>query len=118
MLCTITPAAIDDLPKIAELAGKIWRACYPGIISTGQIEFMLQWMYNLKTLEAELESGICFDQIFADDSFIGFASYGPESGEMKLHKLYIDPDCQRQGYGSELLRHVEQRSAKLGFRTL
>ena len=116
--CEIKPARIEDLPKIAELAGKIWRASYPGMISPEQIEFMLEWMYNLKALRTELESGVCFDQLFVGDTLIGFASYGPEAGEMKLHKLYIDPDRQRHGYGSQLLAHVEQRSAELGFRTL
>lgn len=27
--------------------------------------------------------------------------------ELKLHKLYIHPDCQRQGLGPRLLHHVE-----------
>jgi ribosomal protein S18 acetylase RimI-like enzyme len=116
--CTIKPAEVEDLPKIAELAGKIWRASYPGIISAEQIEFMLEWMYNLKTLLTELESGICFDQLFVDDTLIGFASYGSEAGEMKLHKLYIDPERQGQGFGSQLLAHVEQRVASLGFQML
>jgi ribosomal protein S18 acetylase RimI-like enzyme len=118
VFCEIRSATVEDLPQIAALAAKIWRVCYPEIISTEQIEFMLEWMYNLRTLRTELESGICFDQLFVADTLIGFASYGPEAGEMKLHKLYIDPDLQRHGYGSELLAHVELRTAKRGFRTL
>jgi len=37
----IVPAAAADLPALAELAGVIWRACYPGIITPAQIDYML-----------------------------------------------------------------------------
>jgi ribosomal protein S18 acetylase RimI-like enzyme len=47
----------------------------------------------------------------------GFASYGPTSnaGELKLHKLYIHPECQREGFGTLLLRHVETTARQRGF---
>ena len=42
---TIRPAVEADVPLLIELAQRIWRACYPEIISPEQIEFMLAWMY-------------------------------------------------------------------------
>src|SRR5260221_11662545 len=40
----IVLAGRDDLPAIARLAGIIWRAYYPGIISIEPIGYMLGWM--------------------------------------------------------------------------
>jgi hypothetical protein len=40
----ILPASEADFPGIAALAGVIWRAHYPGIISTEQIDYMLSKM--------------------------------------------------------------------------
>ena len=44
-----------------------------------------------------------------------FASYerGESAAEMKLDKLYVSYDLRGQGYGSLLLRHVEQRAPQM-----
>ena len=58
----IVPATEADLPAVSELAGVIWRACYPGIISRAQIDFMLARMYALDTMREEIRSqGIRYD---------------------------------------------------------
>ena len=54
----IVPAAEEHLPAIAELAGVIWHACYPGIITTGQIDYMLARMYALDTMREELDQAM------------------------------------------------------------
>jgi len=72
-------------------------------------------MYNLKTLESELDSGTRFDRLIVGEALIGFASYGPEQGKLKLHKLYLHPDWQRQGFGTRLLKHVEAQAKAAGF---
>src|SRR6185503_9166235 len=105
----IVAARETDLPGIAALAGVIWRAHYPGIISAGQIEYMLARMYNLAVMEMEMRRGICYDCLFVEKQMIAFASYGSAHiDEIKLHKLYVHPDWQHRGFGSLLLRHVEQ----------
>jgi diamine N-acetyltransferase len=100
-----------DLPAISELAGVIWRACYPGIITHAQIDYMLARMYSLDVLLDEIRSqGIRYDRLLMDDKLAGFASYGPtsEPGVMKLHKLYLLPEMLGRGLGSRLLQHVER----------
>jgi GNAT superfamily N-acetyltransferase len=108
----IVRAQEGHLPAISALAGVIWRACYPGIITTEQIDYMLARMYALDVLRNEISSqGIRYDQLLADDKLAGFASYGPasEPGVMKLHKLYLLPEIHGRGLGSRLLQHVERK---------
>ena len=110
-----------DLPAISELAGVIWRACYPGIITHEQIDYMLARMYSLDVLRDEIRSqGIRYDQLQVDGKPAGFASYGPtaEAGVMKLHKLYLLPELHGRGLGSRLLRHVECEVHSKGARRL
>jgi GNAT superfamily N-acetyltransferase len=100
-----------DLPAIAKLAGVIWRACYPGIITSEQIDYMLARMYAPGVLREEIRSqGIRYDLLLVDGKPVGFASYGPasEPGVMKLHKLYLLPEMHGCGLGSRLLQHVER----------
>jgi GNAT superfamily N-acetyltransferase len=107
----IIPATEADLPVISELAGVIWRACYPGIISNAQIDYMLTRMYSLDVLRDEIRSqGIHYKCLLMDGKLVGFASYGPtsEPGVIKLHKLYVLPELHGRGLGSRLLQHVER----------
>ena len=117
----IVPASAEHLTAIPKLAGVIWRACYPGIITAEQIDYMLARMYSLDVLRDEIRSqGIRYDLLLVDGSPSGFASYGPtsESGVMKLHKLYLLPERHGCGLGSRLLQHVEGEVRRLGARRL
>ena len=130
----ITPAADTDLPVISELAGVIWRACYPGIITHAQIDYMLERMYALEVMREEIRAqAIRYDLMSVDDKPAGFASYGPTEAEttrrdvqtvqravpaFKLHKLYILPELHGRGFGSLLLQHVEREVFGLGGRRL
>ena len=117
----ITRAVEADLPAIAELAGIIWRTCYPGIISHAQIDYMLARMYSPDVLRDEIRSqGIRYDRLLVEDELSGFASYGPtaETGVMKLHKLYLLAEKLGRGLGSHLLQHVERAVRAGGARRL
>lgn len=117
----IARATEEDLEAIAELAGVIWRAHYPGIISAGQIEYMLAKMYSLETLREDLrQGGIRYERLLAGGLFLGFAAYGgtAEPRVFKLHKLYLHPQWHGRGLGSLLLRHCEAEAARTGARSL
>ena len=116
----IRAARLEDLVTVRALAREIWPMCYRGIISAGQIAYMLERMYSLEQLRAEMAAGIAFDLLLEGQSPIGFASYGgtETSGECKLHKLYLRPSHHGRGLGSLLLRHVIDAVKGRGFSTL
>ena len=117
----IVRATEADLPAIAELAGVIWRACYPGIISPAQIEYMLGRMYALGTLRAEIQGqGMYYDQLFVGGELAGFAAHGPteDAAVYKLHKLYLHPVWHGQGLGRRLLEHCQREARKRKARRL
>lgn len=117
----ILSVAEEHLPAITELAGMIWRWHYPGIISREQIDYMLEKMYALETLQVEIRSqGIRFYQMVVDGRMAGFASIGPlETPEAwKLHKLYVLPELHGRGLGSRLLHYCEAEAGRLGARRL
>lgn len=116
----IVPASHGDLPAIASLAAIIWRAHYPGIISHAQIDYMLEQMYSLRQMEADLLRGVRYDQLITGGVLAGFAAHGPteEPATGKLHKLYVDPKRHGRGFGRLLLKSAEARGLADGWRTL
>jgi len=130
----IVRATESDLLAISELAGIIWQACYPGIITQAQIDYMLARMYALEVMRDEIHSqGIRYELLLVSGKPVGFASYGPiEVGTLrrgvqtpqravpafKLHKLYLRPERHGHGLGSRLLQHVEHEVRNAGARRL
>ncbi len=117
---TIHSAGPEHLPEIIALAGIVWRAHYPGIISPDQIDYMLGRIYDVAVMRRELDSGIVYDRLLVDDELRAFSSYGATSapGEMKVHKLYVHPNFQRRGLGSRLLAHAQIAARQRGFTTM
>jgi diamine N-acetyltransferase len=107
-LVNILPAGPEDVAEIARLAGVVWRADYPGMISGEQIEYMLGRMYDLDVLRDEIANGVTYLRAMEGAELLGFAAYGPAGKEIKLHKLYVHPERQRRGIGGALLEHVER----------
>jgi ribosomal protein S18 acetylase RimI-like enzyme len=112
----IRDASVADIPLLRALAQRIWRACYPAIISVEQIEFMLEWMYSEDQIRGEMERGVVWEVVeLGDDGPIGFISYQLEpDARVKLNKIYVLPEHQRKGIGARLLSHVMERARKLG----
>ena len=114
---SIQSASPEHLPEISALAAVIWHAHYPGIIPLEQVDYMLARMYDVEVMRKEMDSGIVYDRLLVTGELTGFASYGPNSnsGELKLHKLYVHPERQRQGLGTLLLNHVEATARQRAF---
>lgn len=110
-----------EVPQLSALAGEIWRAHYPGIISMAQIEYMLAERYSESVILEELKrSNLWWDVLLLNGQLTGYASYFltdvPDT--VKIDKLYLHPHAHRQGYGGMLIDHVARRMAVHGCRRL
>ena len=108
-------ASAADLATVAELAGRIWRAHFPSILSAAQIEYMLAWMYGAARLREEVARGVVYELLLDGDRPLGYCAYEetPE-GELRLHKLYLDVAEHGRGLGSFALGHVEDVARRRG----
>lgn len=113
----VRQAGSEDIATIIQLAQRIWRAHYPGIISAEQIEFMLSTMYAPKRIAAEI-ADLTATYLIAEQeqTAIGFAAVGPAHGPStaKLHKLYVLPDHQGNGVGRALMTAAFAAARKMG----
>ena len=110
---TLCPADERGIPEIQRLADEIWRRHYPGIISDGQIEYMLATGYSTSALRKFFilpDAGAAIAR--KDGSSIAFAAWYPigTSSMLKLDKLYVLPQHQRGGAGRALIEYVVARA--------
>ena len=112
---TIREALPEDISLIRDLACQIWPSAYGHILTTEQIDYMLNKMYNEKTLLEQLENKIDFVIVYDERQPVGFASFGPEKpGTYKLHKIYVLPSQQGKGTGRFLLDEIEKTILQRG----
>lgn len=118
----IFTASENDIPVIVGIAERTWWPTYRQILSTDQIEYMLQTIYSVAALrDAMREQAQIFLLLDDGNGPQGFAAYGKHphvSGACKLHKLYVLPHNQGKGYGRMLIDEVKSRLLKADVHTL
>jgi diamine N-acetyltransferase len=101
----------NELIKVQQMARLTWPSTFASILSPEQIEYMLNWMYDLKMLESQFENGHTF--IIAEENgkelgFAGFELNHSEGPKAKLHKIYLLPESQGKGVGKKLIHEVAE----------
>ena len=106
----IRTAGRADLPKISALLSETWHDTYDEIYGVERVSEITQSWHSQKALEPRLgrpES----EFIVADDGArIGGMAFAASSDAQRklvvLHQLYVHPNVQGQGIGTELLREI------------
>ena len=111
LMTKIRPASMDDITLIQELSHEIWHEVYPSIITTEQIDYMLEKMYSRSSLCDQFNTqGHSFIILEVEGKAEGFASYSinseTEPKRYRLHKLYVRPILHGNGMGKSLVKHI------------
>jgi diamine N-acetyltransferase len=111
----IVVATKEHLPILHQLSHSIWPVAYKDVISEGQIDYMLNMMYSLESLEEQLQNNKVFILAEDDYEFVGFASYELNFDgfqKTKIHKLYVLPQTQGKGVGKQLVDYITDIASK------
>ena len=103
--------SVDQLNIVQDLAYSTWPDTFKDILSSEQIEYMLEWMYNLETLRKQVESGHQFyilEDNLVPKGFIGIELNYPKKNRLKIQKLYVLPHLQGAGIGKKLIEKAIQ----------
>ena len=112
---TARAVAKDELPVIRTLALATWPSAYGGILSAEQLEYMLELIYNVTSLQQQMENGHRFYFALQNEKPAGFASFSScAPNRYRLHKLYVLPELQGKGAGQFLLELAIHEAKRAG----
>ena len=77
----------NEVVRIQKIAHATWPTSYKGIISEEQINYMLDWMYNLDTLANQSENGQYFFVLSEESNDLGFISIEPNYNSQGISKI-------------------------------
>lgn len=97
-------AGLEDTPLIEKLAWEIFPATYKEMLSGGQIEFMMDWMYSQQSLYRQIaQEGHIYHIVYHGGEPVGYVSL-QQQGERLWHlqKIYLRPDLQGKSIGKKM----------------
>lgn len=97
----IRKASLQDIDLIHQLAWIVFPHTYKELLTPGQIEYMMNWMYSKENLHKQMtEEGHIYYLAFREDEPAGYLSIQPE-GEHTYHlqKIYVLPSFQGMKLG-------------------
>lgn len=112
---SIRKATITDIPLIRELTFNIWPQTYAAILSPGKIDYMLEMMYSISSLQKQMNDGCQFIIVYDRSEPVGFASYQKVSPTLfKLHKIYVLLSQQGKGTGRFIIKYIIENILQTG----
>lgn len=105
-----------ELRQIAELADEIWHECFVGIISNGQIDYMVEKFQSLSAMTEQIENqNYCYFAVREDGELCGYIGVKPEDDDrFFLSKLYLRKSSRGKGIASLMLAKVFDEARKIG----
>lgn len=116
---SIRIATTADIPLIRELTFQVWPQTYLPIQTPEQVNYMLEMMYSVPSLEKQMEDGCRFIIAYDDKEPVGFASYQDLGNNVyKLHKLYVLTSQQGKGTGRFIIDYIYNEIKPKGAKAL
>ncbi len=105
MTTYIRSARHEDLPAISALLGVTWHATYDAIYGVDRVTDITSRWHSIESLAKGLDRpGNPFLVAVDGEWIVGTLSLGTAcGGGLKLDRLYVLPEVQRQGIGRRLL---------------
>jgi len=106
----VARAGKEDMQLVHNMAEIVFRHTYREILSSEQMEYMMDWMYSLPNLRRQLDDGHIYHIAYDGERPCGYVSVQPEGIAedgmplYQLQKIYVLPSEQGKGLGKILFR--------------
>ncbi|MFB6154858.1 MAG: GNAT family N-acetyltransferase [Haloferacaceae archaeon] len=114
----IVDASTDHAPDVCRVCERGWRDAYEDLLPAAYVEANVSTWYRPERVREEIADPAEWDpwRVALDgDRVVGAARGGlRDGGEAEVFNLYVDPDAQGAGVGSELLAGLTERHRARG----
>lgn len=93
-----------DTKQVQQVAKTSWNATYEGIIPSAIQESFLNSAYSDEMMRRRMDHSLML-VAESEGNIVGFANYSKvrDGGKVELAAIYLYPECQGKGFGTELL---------------
>ena len=111
----IRKASVEDIPLIHQMAWVAFPHTYKELLSSEQIEFMMEWMYSEANLHKQMtEDGHIYYLAFQNGTPAAYLSIQPEGNDIyHLQKIYVLHSFQGKKLGKQLFLQAIQAIKKI-----
>lgn len=106
----------SNFTSIRAIAVEVWPIAYGSILSRAQLDYMMEMMYSVSSLQKQvLANNNQFVIAYDNDIPLGFASfeYNHENEpNTKIHKIYVLTGSQKMGIGKLLIDFIHTEARK------
>ncbi len=107
----VRTASVRDAEKVQKLLHTTWHATYDSIHGPEKVDEICDKWHSLDAIKSKME-GRFSEYVVADNGTeiggVGFAIAPDKAGIAQLSQLYVLPELQGQGIGTDLLGEIEQ----------
>ena len=112
----------EQFERLAELASEIWHECYGGLISDGQIDYMVDKFQSAEAMrEQTAQEGYRYFVLEIDGEPGGYYGLVKKPGEgldppeiMCLSKFYLRRELRGKGFSSQMFREIKRFTRRAG----
>lgn len=108
-------ADLNDSALIHTMASEVFPATYSELLTSDQMDYMMEWMYSLDSLRQQMEQGCVYYIAYREDEPCGYISVQYKGDRVFcLHKIYVLPLFQGFGIGKILFEkailHIREQN--------
>jgi ribosomal protein S18 acetylase RimI-like enzyme len=104
-MITIGKVTIKDIPEVKQLLSYTWKDTYGSFLSAKTIEKVTTVWHHPEALKSQAENPDIYFAVAKDENsrIVGLVTVGRiDKKGVHMGRLYVHPDVQRQGIGSQL----------------
>lgn len=95
-----------QIPQIRQMAEQVFPETYGALLTKGQVEYMMEWMYSAESLQKQLSTQRFWIARHGTTpcGYISVERFTPTL--YHVHKIYVLSSFHGQGIGRQLLEHI------------
>ncbi len=104
-----------EILEISGLAHTIWRECYSGMVSSDQIEYMLENIQSQSAIKKYISEGYEYflaKRFGVSVGYVAISSNQPH-GKLFLSKIFLLKEYRGKGYADDIIKQVCETGRRL-----